>query len=225
MGIGVGRRARRARRRPLIQERIQSPDNEQGNDILLKKPEAAGSGVYARLRRALDLVDGALVAVGSLMLFMLMCLVVADVSMRYFFNAPLQWSYEVVSSYLMPGLFFLAVSHTLRAHSHVAVDIVHNYVGRNTRYTFEALASLLAAPAFTVCAWMAAGVTIEDFRTAATSTSGLAVPTWTVSIFLPLGFGLLSVRLFLNALGYLLSLGTGRDVLALPPISGTEGAE
>lgn len=186
----------------------------------------AGSGVYAQLRRALDIVDGALVGVGSLMLFLLMCLVVADVSLRYFFNSPLQWSYEVISSYLMPGLFFLAVSHTLRAHSHVAVDIAHNYVGRKTRYTFESIACVLAGPAFAICAWMSAGVTLEDFRTAATSSSGLAVPTWTVSIFLPVGFGLLSVRLFLNAIGYLLSLSTGEEVLALPPISGTEeGAE
>ncbi len=195
-------------------------------DSLMKNLEReAGSGVYARMRRAIDLLDGALIGIGSLMLFALMCVVVADVSLRYFFNAPLQWSYEVVSSYLMPGLFFLAVSHTLRAHSHVAVDILHNYVGPRTRYTFEAIASLLAGPVFAVCAWMAAGVTIEDFRTAATSSSGLAVPTWTVSIFLPVGFGLLSVRLFLNAIGYLLSLSTGREVLALPPISGTEGAE
>jgi TRAP-type C4-dicarboxylate transport system permease small subunit len=195
-------------------------------DSLMKNLEpGAGSGVYARLRRALDIVDGALVGIGSLMLFTLMCVVVADVSMRYFFNAPLQWSYEVISSYLMPGLFFLAVSHTLRAHSHVAVDILHNYVGRKTRYTFEVVASLLAAPAFAICAWMSAGVTLEDFRTAATSSSGLSVPTWTVSIFLPVGFGLLSVRLFLNAIGYLLSLSTRREVLALPPISGTEGAE
>lgn len=186
---------------------------------------AAGSGLYARLRRALDIVDGALVGLGALMLFALMCVVVADVSMRYFFNAPLQWSYEVISSYLMPGLFFLAVSHTLRAHSHVAVDILHNYVGRRTRYAFEAVASSLAAPAFAIAAWMSAGVTLNDFRTAATSSSGLAVPTWTVSIFLPVGFGLLSVRLFLNAVGYLLSLSTRQEVLALPPISGTEGAE
>jgi hypothetical protein len=33
------------------------------------------------------------------------------------------------------------------------------------------------------------------------------------------------VRLFLNGIGYLLSLATGDEVLALPPISGTEGAE
>lgn len=186
---------------------------------------AAGRGAYAILRRAIDVLDGALVAVGSLMLFALMCLVVADVSLRYLFNAPLQWSYEVISSYLMPGSFFLAVSHTLKAHSHVAVDIVHNYVGSRTRYTFEVIASIIAIPAFAICSWMSAGVTLHDIETAATSSSGLAVPTWTVSLFLPLGFGLLTLRLMLNALGYLLSLATGEEVMRLPPISGTEGAE
>ncbi len=188
----------------------------------MNPPHPAAPGVHARLRRALDRIDGAVVAVGAAMLFALMCVVVADVSLRYLFNAPLQWSYEVISSYLMPGLFFLAVSHTLKAHSHVAVDIVHNYVGRRTRYAFESLASVLALPAFATCAWMAAGVTIRDFQTGATSSSGLALPTWTLSMLLPIGFGLLSLRLLLDAAGYLGSLASGRDLLALPPISGTE---
>ena len=184
------------------------------------------SGIYASLRRGLDLVDGGLIFVGSLMLFALMCLVVADVSMRYLLNSPVQWSYEVISSYLMPGLFFLSVSHTLRAHSHVAVDILHNYVGRQTRYAFEVIACVLAAPAFAICAWMAAGITLHDFQSSAVSSSGLALPTWSVSMFLPVGFGLLSLRLILYSVGYLMSLGSGRNVLALPPISGTEeGAE
>ncbi len=186
----------------------------------------AGYGMFIRLRRTMDLIDGSLIIVGALMLFALMCLVVADVSMRYLFNSPLQWSYEVVSSYLMPGLFFFAVSHTLGAHSHVCVDIIHNYLRRQVRYVLEFVASVLAAPAFAICAWKAAGVTLNDFETAAVSSSGLAIPTWSVSIFLPIGFGLLSLRLVLHAAGYLMSMISGKAVLALPPISGTEeGAE
>lgn len=181
--------------------------------------------LHALLRRWLDGLDGALVAVGCAMLFALMCLVVADVSLRYLFNAPLPWSYEVISGYLLPGLFFLAVSHALQAHAHVAVDILHNYVGRKLRYVLMVIASTLAVPAFAICAWKSAGITWNDLQTAATSSSGLAVPTWTVSIFLPLGFGLLTIRLVLNAIGYLLSLVTGDEVLMLPPIAGAEGAE
>lgn len=181
--------------------------------------------LYAQVRRLVDLIDGVLITVGSAMLFALMLVVVADVALRYLLNSPLQWSYDVISSYLMPGLFFLAVSHTLKSNGHVAVDIIHNYLGRRARYVLEAVATLLAIPAFGICAWMALGVTLKDFHTGATSSAGLAIPTWTVSLLLPLGFGLLALRLAANFVGYVLSLASGEEVLALPVISGSEGAE
>ena len=177
---------------------------------------------FDRLRRAVDAIDTALMVVGCAMLFALMFVVVADVALRYLFNAPLQWSYEVISSYLMPGLFFFAASHTLKAHAHVSVDIVHNYVERRTRYVLEALTSTLAAPVFALCTWVSAQHTLEDFQTAAASTSGLALPTWTISLMLPIGFGLLTVRLALNAIGYIATLVSDRELQPLPPISGAE---
>jgi TRAP-type C4-dicarboxylate transport system permease small subunit len=176
------------------------------------------------MRRTLDLVDNALMALGCAMMFALMCVVVADVSLRYAFNAPLSWSYEVISKYLMPGLFFFAASHTLKAHAHVTVDILHNYMGRRTRCALEALTGLLAAPVFGIATWVSALQTLADFRAGAADTSGLGLPSWSVSLMLPLGFGLLALRLALNAAGYIATLVSGRQVLALPPISGTEEA-
>jgi TRAP-type C4-dicarboxylate transport system permease small subunit len=178
--------------------------------------------VYRTTRGIVDAIDTVVMIVGCAMLFLLMLIVVADVSLRYIFNAPLQWAYELVSSYLMPGLFFFAVSHTLKAHAHVSVDIVHNYIGRRTRYVFEAVATLVSIPAFAICTWVSARNTLLDFTTSAESTSGLAVPTWTISVMLPIGFGLLTIRLILNAIGYLGTLARGRELLALPPIAGTE---
>jgi TRAP-type C4-dicarboxylate transport system permease small subunit len=179
------------------------------------------TGPYASLRRALDVVDSVVMFIGCAMLFALMCVVVADVTLRYIINQPLQWSYEVISNYLMPGLFFLAVSHTLKAHAHVSVDIVHNYLRPRVRYVFEAITALLAIPGFAICTWVSAGKTLEDIQTQATATSGLAVPTWTISVMLPLGFGLLTLRLVLNAIGYWGSLATDRQWVTLPPIAGT----
>jgi TRAP-type C4-dicarboxylate transport system permease small subunit len=181
---------------------------------------------YRGLRRWIDRIDNVLVSIGCAMLFGLMCLVVADVGRRYLFHAPIAWSYEVINSYPMPGLFFFVVSHTLKAHAHVAVDILHNYVGRTTRYVFEAIAMTLAVPVFGIATWLAAGKTWQDFQTAAESSSGMAVPTWTISIVFPIGFGMLTLRLALHAVGYIGTLVTGRRFKALPPISGsTEGAE
>lgn len=182
---------------------------------------AAPTG-YNAMRRVIDGIDAVLMTIGCLMLFALMFVVVADVTLRYLFNAPLQWSYQVISSYLMPGLFFMAVSHTLKSNAHVAVDILHNYVSARTRYVFEAVCSVLATPVFAICTLVSAQNTLDDFRSAAESTSGLALPTWTVSLMLPLGFGMLTLRLAINAYGYVASLVAGRGLVSLPPISGTQ---
>ena len=177
---------------------------------------------YQTLRRILDAIDNVVMFVGCAMLFALMCVVVGDVALRYIFNEPIHWAYEAVSSYLMPGIFFFAVSHTLKAHAHVSVDILHNYVNRRVRYVFEAFATLVSIPAFAICTWVSARNTMLEFTTAAVSSSGLAVPTWTISIMLPIGFGLLTIRLILNAIGYLGTLASGRELQTLPPIAGTE---
>ena len=177
---------------------------------------------YTRLEKLVSAIDNTLMVVGCAMLFALMLIVVADVSLRYLLNKPLSWSFEIISSYLMPGLFFMATAHTLKANAHVAVDILHNYVGRRTRYVFEALSCTLAAPIFAAAAWVSAQNTWKEWIDGAVSSSGMELPTWTISLMLPLGFGLLALRLALHAAGYIGTLVTGREIKALPPIAGTE---
>jgi TRAP-type C4-dicarboxylate transport system permease small subunit len=180
------------------------------------------AGAYPVLRRAIDVLDGALASIGCLMLFLLMFVVVFDVLLRYLLNSPLAWSFEVVSSYLLPGLFFLAVSDTLKAHAHVSVDIVHTHISPRMRYALHALTSLVAAPVFGFIAVVAARRTLEEFLSGATYTSGLELPSWTTSMLLPLGFGLLAIRLGLDAAGYVATLASGREIVSLPPVSGTQ---
>ncbi len=175
--------------------------------------------------RVMRVIDTLCAYVACIMLFALMMVVVADVSLRYIFNAPLSWSYDAISVFLLPGVFFYAISYTHSTHGHVAVDILHNYVSQRTRYAFEALTSAIAAPVFGFITWIAAQSTWRDWLTGTAMTSGLEVPTWTTSFLLPMGFGLLTVRSLLNFWGYFATLITDKPWLALPPISGTEGVE
>ena len=155
--------------------------------------------------------------IGCAMLFALMLVVVGDVSLRYLFNAPLQWSYEVISSYLMPGLFFMAVSHTLKANAHVAVDILHNYVGRTTRYVFEAVSTVVALPVFALCTGSRRSTpgTTAKRRHLDERARG---PTWTITMLPWLRHALAAPapqRLRLHR-----HPRSGREVRTLPPISG-----
>ncbi len=181
--------------------------------------------LYQYSLRTIRVIDRLCAYVACIMLFALMMVVVADVSLRYIFNAPLSWSYDAISVFLLPGVFFYSISYTHSTHGHVSVDILHNYVSQRTRYVFEALTSAIAAPVFAFIAWIAAKSTWNDWVMGTSLTSGLEVPTWTTSFLLPMGFGLLTVRSLLNLWGYLATLSTGKPWLALPPISGTEGVE
>ena len=166
-------------------------------------------------------VDRATAYVACLLLFGLMLVVMADVTLRYLFNAPLLWSYEVISVFLLPGLFFLSVSHALSTHTHVSVDILQNYVSDKTRYVFEAITSAVATPVFAFIAWVALQQTIEQFAAGTSHTMGLELPSWVTTALLPVGFGLLALRCLLNTIGYVMSLTSGERWLALPPLSGS----
>lgn len=179
---------------------------------------------YITLRRWIDAIDKLMAQVGSLMLFIMMLVVVADVAFRYALNAPFSWSYEVVSTFLLPGLFFLSVSHTLGANAHVAVDIAHNYVSNKVRYVFEAISNAVATPVFAFITWVAVVQTFNEIVQGTSQTSGLELPSWTASVLLPIGFGLLTLRCALNTLGYIASARTTQTWIELPAISGVEGA-
>lgn len=177
---------------------------------------------YDRLQAAIDAIDAIAVAVACVLLFSLMFIVVWDVAMRYAFNAPISWSYEIVSNFLMPGLFFLSVSHTLRANAHVSVDVIHNYLPDRTRFVLEAISHLLSTPVFATVTYFAAMQTLEQFQSADRLASGLELPTWTTTVLLPAGFGLLTLRALLKAIGFAASIGAREPLTALPALSGAE---
>jgi len=55
-----------------------------------------------------------------------------EVFMRYLFNAPTKWAYDI--SYMLGGTFFiLGASYTLKKHGHVRIDIIYKKFSLKTR--------------------------------------------------------------------------------------------
>src|ERR1700727_982593 len=89
--------------------------------------------------RRIETAAGVLAAIA---LAAIMAIVALDVSMRYIFNRPFAWSYDFVSLYVMPALFFLALSRTYAVNGHVNVDLLHHFIGRRSRRFLELLITL-----------------------------------------------------------------------------------
>lgn len=180
------------------------------------------AGWYRTCDRTLAYIENAMMLVAALFLFLIMMIVATDVVMRYFFNAPLAWSYELISLYLMSGLFFLAVAHTLRANGHVAVDILHLRMSPAVRHACLALTYSLAAALFALMLITSSNRAWTSLREMEVTSGVIAWPVWIGEAFVPIGAATLLLRLVLQTIGHVMSLFVGRDVVELPPIAGHE---
>src|SRR5690554_5695934 len=71
--------------------------------------------ICRRLENVLIFIAGSLVICAMFITFI-------DVIMRYIFNSPLNWFFDLITMYLLPGSYFLAFSYALRNGSHLKVD-------------------------------------------------------------------------------------------------------
>lgn len=174
-------------------------------------------GIIAGIERLYRLVAATCLAA-------IMLVVAADVLLRYLFNAPLSWAFDLISLYLMAGVFFLSISDTLRHHGHVAVDIFQYRLGDRLRHFCQFLVHLSAAAVFVLVLLLGADRAWEAYANQDVLEGAIAWPTWLAAVLVPLGVGLLLARLLLAAAAHGLSALTGRPLLDLPPLSGSEEA-
>lgn len=161
-----------------------------------------------------------LVRVAAALLFILMVLVSGDVVMRYLFNQPLSWSYDIVSLYLMPALFYLALAPTLTAGAHIGIDILHYRMPVFARRVCQVIIGLLSAALFVYIAILGAVRAWGEYASDASVVSEFGWKTWISVAFVPLGSGLVALRLVLNAVAHAIALLGGPDTIGLPPLAG-----
>ena len=125
-----------------------------------------------------------------------MLIVTVNVVLRYVFNAPLSWSYDVVAEYLMVATFFLAVSYTLRIGGHMAVDVcIGRLKNRRLLAAYRLVGDILAL-------LLTLGIGYKGYETTATAWTNadflpgvVPFPTWPSHILVPIGMGILALRL------------------------------
>lgn len=165
-----------------------------------------------------------LAALAALLMFAIMIIVATDVAMRYLLNSPFPWSYDLISLYLMTALFYFAVSRTLAEGAHISVDIVQYYLSDNARRICQIVYGALSLVLFAVIAWLAWGRTLDDFETGAATAGAILWPSWIADAFVPIGAGLLVLRLLVHVLAHAMSLVTGRNLIELPALAGSDSS-
>jgi TRAP-type C4-dicarboxylate transport system permease small subunit len=178
-----------------------------------------------RIGHALARVEGAMTVVAAALLFVIMMLVVADVFMRYVAGRPFSFTYDLVGLYLMTGVFYLVLSHAQAAHAHVAVDILLARFSMPARRLADMASCLAGGSVFALITAAGYQRALDNYLSDDVLAGAIPWPTWASAALVPIGAGLLVLRLAATFVGHVASLATGRDLVGVPPLSTAELAE
>jgi TRAP-type C4-dicarboxylate transport system permease small subunit len=180
--------------------------------------------ILSLLDRAFSGLERFASALAAVAMFLIMAIVTSDVALRYLFNRPWGWSYDFISLYVIVGLFFLALSRTFAVNGHISVDLLHHYLSPTARRCCELIVCVLSAGLFALMTKAGAVRTWEHFVDSDVLAGAFPWPAWASAVFVPLGAGMITIRLVISALCHAYTLATGHEIIPLPPIAGSAEA-
>ena len=121
-------------------------------------------------------------------------LVNANVIMRYFFNNPIHWAEEVVTS-LFVWTVFIGSAYAYRKRSHLGVDILVNILPDKVKKVVKAVMSVVELLVLVMLTWISAEyvyhlIFSRSGKLKVVMTDLLRIPKWWTGIAVPIGFGL-----------------------------------
>ena len=163
---------------------------------LMAATTAAARWVAPVVRR----VELLLVGGSACVILFVMAFVCAEVVMRYGFNAPIPGHLEG-SELLMPIIVFLALSYTQATEGHVGMDLLLDNLPREPR-RYATIATLLVSIFIcAVLAWYSFKNARQLWEYNDVTMTPPYFPTWPAAAAIPLGYALIAMRMYLQALG------------------------
>lgn len=166
--------------------------------------------------RGIAIVEGLLMALACALFGLIMVIVSADAVGRYFFNSPLMFVNELVTRYLLPGGFFLAMAYTFRSGGHVAVEFIARRVSARR---YQAIIGVLYGLSCTVIWMLAARGAAATYHSWATQEAVGGLYRWLIwpsELLVPVGLGLLALRVTHAAVANGVAAATGVTDIAYP---------
>jgi len=148
----------------------------------------------ARIGRGIDWLSRAGGVLGGAILVASAVAVCYEVVMRYAFNAPTIWSYDV-SIYLFIWFSFISLAYAQRENSHICVDFLIIKFSEHTRAVWN-LMTLAFATVFTAyLSYYAIAFVEKAIRSHEVSVTILTTPMWIPKLAVALGSTMLLLQL------------------------------
>lgn len=148
--------------------------------------------------KIMDYIDKLFIGISSISLFAIMIIVAIDGLLRQFFDSPIKGAYELVESYLMVAMVFLALGYTWAKGGHISITFLHNklpIVLRNLTYLMILLIGIFI---MSLIGYTGLERTTEAFQNNSLTSGLIRWPIWIAYVWVPLGSALFILRLVLE---------------------------
>lgn len=134
-----------------------------------------------------------------------------EIVMRYFFNSPSQWAYEI-SLFLYGGYIALGGAYTHLAGGHVNVDIIWGKLSLRGRAMLDVLTSVFAFLFLGVLFWVSLQITINSWQIGETTMSHWKPIYYPLRTTLPVGCFLFLMQVVAKLIRDVFIVIKGEDV-------------
>jgi len=164
------------------------------------------SSLLSRLDRALLPIERFCALLSGAAIFSLMFLAVYSVTGRKFFGSPMAGYVDYIEA-MMPIIAIMGVSYVQRDGTHVRMDMLVSALRGRLLWFFELVSVLLILIVILALTWGAWEHFDRSFDCARPlcsrdSSIDVGIPVWPSKLVVPIAFGVLVLRLLLQAWGY-----------------------
>lgn len=151
---------------------------------------------------------GMMIVIGTLILFMAITLFYSVV-MRYLFNKPLIWSFDLTEWFTGMSAF-LGGGYALLRGSHVKVDIFYEKFPLRIRSFIDICTSVFLFLIVAVLIWKGSEQVVQNFQMGAVASSGLNIAVWIKWVMVPVGGLLLGLQALIKLVDDIVTTVTGK---------------
>jgi len=122
-----------------------------------------------------------------------------DVILRYVFNAPLPEMFQL-TEFMMVGVVYLAIAYVQQLKDHIKIEIATQWLPQKAQDVLDLFGCLVGLLIFTIITWQTGRLAWEAWDTQDYTMGIVQFPLWPAKSILPIGVGLLCLRLLLDFL-------------------------
>lgn len=137
-----------------------------------------------KLCQTVGKISEKLALITTVLPFLLMCLVVYEVFMRYVLKSPTVWSMEM-NQFLFCAIIALGAAYTLKTDGHVSVDILYNRMRPRVKAVFDIIGTVIVLAVLCIAFWKTGESAVDALRRHETTGSMWNPVTWPIKMVIP----------------------------------------